>query len=83
MNAQPTLLTPVAGFTVEASSLLPDGTIVWMRGRDVVAWTNKARADFLALFGFREIPKPSAGITGIMVSTADYAALAAHLAGAA
>lgn len=68
---------------VEAHRFVPDGAIVWMAGRDVLAWTSKERADFLALFGFREVPKVAAGCTGMMVSPADYAALAEHLGKAA
>ena len=68
-------LTPWPGFTVAPSPHLPDGTIVWMRGSDVLGWTTKERADFLALFGFRERPKLADGCTGVKVSTADFTAL--------
>jgi hypothetical protein len=61
--------------TVVSSPHVPDGTQVWMKGREVLDVTTSERARFIAMFGLMQVP--TRGADTVMLSTADYDALKA------
>lgn len=59
---------------ISASAHVPDGTQVWMQGREVVDITTHEQAAFYAMFGLMRVPSLAAD--GVVLSTADYQAFA-------
>lgn len=66
----------IGSLKISANSLVPDGTQIWMQGREVVDVTTKERAAFYAMFGLMRIPTLHAD--GVVLSTADYDAFVAQ-----
>lgn len=65
------------GFTVTASPLIPNGTLIWTKGADVLLIQSREHQEWWAQFGLRaEAPE---GATGVTISESDYAALAASI----
>lgn len=57
------------------TSLVKDGTQVWMKGRDVIAITTDERSKFLGLFGLAaEAPRRA---NGVVISPDDFEAIKA------
>ena len=64
------------GLKISANSLVPNGTQIWMQGREVVDVTTHKQAAFYAMFGLMRIPTLNAD--GVMMSPADFEAFTAQ-----
>lgn len=66
----------IGSLKISASSHVPDGTQIWMQGREVVDVTTNKRAAFYAMFGLMRVPTLHAD--GVVLSVADYDAFVAQ-----
>lgn len=60
----------MGGLNIRSSKLVPDGTQVWLKGREVVDVTSNDRAAFFAMFGLMRIPTLHAD--GVVLSVDDF-----------
>lgn len=65
----------VGAIKVSSSKLVPDGTQIWLQGKEVVDVTTNERAAFYAMFGLMRIPSLHAD--GVVLSVADFEAFEA------
>ncbi|HEV7345511.1 MAG TPA: hypothetical protein VGN60_07745 [Devosia sp.] len=71
----PSTSSAVYGLKISSDVNVPDGTQVWMQGREVVDVTTDDRAKFFAMFGLMRIPTLHAD--GVLLSVADFASFKA------
>lgn len=69
---------PIGGLKISGSKLVPDGTQIWTKGRDVVDITTNERAAFLAMFGLMRVPCLHAD--GVVLSSADFESFTSEMA---
>ncbi len=51
-------------FTIRTSALVPDGTLIWTRGAEVIGVDTSKRRDWLSMFGLAvEAPPRADGVT--------------------
>lgn len=68
---------PVGGLKISSSNLVPDGTQVWLKGREVVDITTNERAAFWAMFGLMRIPTLEAD--SVVLSVDDFESFTAEM----
>lgn len=65
----------IGALKISASANVPNGTQIWMQGREVVDVTTHQQAAFYAMFGLMRVPSMMAD--GVVLSTADFEAFEA------
>lgn len=68
---------PIGGLNISSSKLVPDGTQVWLKGREVVDITTNERAAFWAMFGLMRIPSLEAD--SVVLSVDDFESFTAEM----
>lgn len=68
---------PIGGLNISSSKLVPDGTQVWLKGREVVDITTNERAAFWAMFGLMRIPTLEAD--SVVLSVDDFESFTAEM----
>ncbi|UXN70945.1 hypothetical protein N8A98_07080 [Devosia neptuniae] len=60
----------IGALRISSNKLVPDGTQIWLQGKEVVDVTTQERSAFYAMFGLMRVPSLKAD--GVMLSPADY-----------
>lgn len=68
---------PIGGLKISSSRLVPDGTQIWTKGREVVDVTTNERTAFFAMFGLMKVPPLHAD--GVVLSTTDFESFTAEM----